>query len=79
MERLTLDRTIQIDDFTLIPVVRDISSTASGKTGGFAFFMRRPEAVVVIAPGGARCLDIEGEEVSLDEYLEKVPDLKNYI
>jgi len=65
-----------IGELTLIPVIDSYFSSGSRRGSTDAFYMKQPVSVVVISPETKKVLRITGEEVSLDEYLEEVPEIR---
>ncbi len=64
---------------TVIPVVKVSLSYWHGK-GGISFFSaRRPVGLVVVSPSARRAFRITGEEISLDQFVQEVPAIKDIL
>ena len=64
---------------TLIPIVKTQLNYRQGKKRLSYFGVKQPVAVLVISPQDKRAFRISGEEVSLDQLIEEVPELKEIL
>ena len=65
-----------IKGLTLIPVV-EVSLNCWNKGKGISISgTNQPIAIVVISPSDKKVIRITGEELSLDQFTQEVPDIK---
>ncbi len=68
-----------IGGVTLVPVAK-VSLNYWRGNGGISFFgIKRPVSVVVVSQSVKRAFRITGEEVSLDQLVQEVPDIKEIL
>ena len=58
-----------------MPIVRTAVVCWSGRRGVAGFGTREVVGVVVISPAGRRAINVSGEEVPVEEYASRVPEL----
>jgi len=61
---------------TLIPIAEVSSHYWCGNSGISFFGIKQPVDVVVISSSAKRAFKIDGEEVSLDQLIQEVPDIR---
>ncbi|MFP3974955.1 MAG: GerW family sporulation protein [Chloroflexota bacterium] len=78
-EEINAGPPITAGDVTVIPVIKtSIGCHGAGK-GISASGLKRPTALVVVSSSGTKAFDISGEETSLDELIEAVPQLREML
>lgn len=78
-EEITAGSPITAREVTVIPVIKtSIGCQGIGKGTSFSGF-KRPTAVVVVSPEGTKAFDMTGEETSLDELMEAIPQLREML
>lgn len=66
---------IVIGGLTLIPIAK-VSVNCAPSKGGISFFgAKQPLAVVVVSASAKKALRITGEEVSIDQLIQEIPDI----
>ncbi len=70
------DNPVKIVGATLIPVV-EVSLNYWHDKKGIAFFgIKQPVRVVVVTPSVKKAFMVSGEEVSLNQLIQEMPDIK---
>lgn len=78
-EKVIIGNPLTVSRVTLIPVVKmSLNCQRSGGTISF-FGAKQPVDVVIASPSAKRAFRITGEEVSLDQLIQEVPDIKEVI
>ena len=67
---------VTVAGITLIPVAR-VSLHCWQSSHHFSFFgIKQPIAVAVVSPGASKAFRITGEEISLAQLIQEVPEIK---
>ncbi len=75
-EEVTIGTPVAVAGVTLIPVTK-VSLNYWWGNGSLAFFgVKQPIGVVVVSQSTKRAFRVTGEEVSLDQLIQEVPDIK---
>jgi uncharacterized spore protein YtfJ len=70
---------VTVAGIILIPIIKVVQSCHRG-IGGISFVgVKQPVAVVVISPQAKRVFTIAGEELSLEQLVKEVPDIKEIL
>jgi len=78
-KEVELDNPIVVAGVTLIPVAR-VSLNYQRSNGIISFLgVKQPVGVVVVSPSTRRAFSINGEELSLDQFVEEVPGMKEIL
>ena len=64
---------------TLIPVVESSLGYGYGKSGISFFGIKQPIAVVVVTPSAKKVIRTTGEEVSLGQFIQEMPEAKEIL
>ena len=78
-EELGAGTPIRIGEVTLVPILRTAVVCLSGRRGVTGFGTREVVGIVVISPTGNHAISISGEEVPLDDYASRVPEVKELL
>jgi len=78
-EEISTGQYIYVGELTLLPIIRTYMSCRNVNNGIACFGTKTPIGIIVISPDWRRALNITGEEVPLDEYLEQVPEVKELL
>ena len=74
-KKVTVEKPIVIGDVTLIAVARSLLKYKSTSKGIWLFGMKLPIALVVISDSSKRAFRATGEEVSIDQLMEEIPEI----
>ena len=67
---------VTVMGLTLIPVVQVALNYWYDK-GGISFSgIKQPVAVVIVSPSAKRIIKISGEDITVDDFIGEVPDIK---
>ena len=75
-EELVVGSPVTTAGITLVPIEKVSSNYRQGKGKLLFFGVRQPVSVVVVSPLARRAFRITGEEVSLEQLEQEVPDVK---
>ncbi len=77
MEKRTvaIGNPIVIGELTLIPIARVSVNCAPSKAGISFFAAKQPVAVVVVSASAKKAFRITGEEISIDQLIQEIPDI----
>jgi hypothetical protein len=78
-EEISVGSHIRIGEVTLLPILRTAVVCLSSRWGITGFGTREVIGMVVISPAGNRAINISGEEVSVEEYAAKVPEVRELL
>ena len=76
VEKVGAGQHIKIGGITLLPIIRTSVSYRSANQGIAYSSSKSVIGVVVISPKRKYAIDMDGEEVALEQYLEQVPEVK---
>ena len=79
IEEVSAGKPITVGETMLLPIVRTSISCRNVNSGIVCSGSKIPIGIIVISPGWRRALNIAGEEVPLDQYLEQVPEVKELL
>jgi len=74
-KKVTVEKPIVIGDVTLIAVARSSLKYKNTGKGIWLFGMKLPIALVVISDSSKRAFRTTGEEVSIDQLMEEIPEI----
>jgi len=78
-KEIGIDSPVAVAGVTLIPIAQVWLNCQHGN-GGFSFWgTKQPIGIVAILPSAKKAFRITGEEVSLDQFLQEVPSLKEML
>ena len=78
-KEVIVENPVTIAGVTVIPVA-EMSLNRWHGSRGFSFFgIKQPAGVVVVSPSVRKAFRTTGEEVSLDEFIKEVPDVKEVL
>ena len=78
-EEISTGQLITVGELTLLPIIRTYMSCQKVNKGIACFGSKAPIGIIVISPSWRRALNITGEEVPLDQYIEQVPEVKELL
>ena len=78
-EEIIAGSIIRIGEVTLVPVLRTAVVCLSGRRGVTGFGTREVIGVVTVSPTGKRAISISGEEVPVEEYVNRVPEVNELL
>lgn len=78
-ETISVGQSITVGEATLLPLVRTVVRCQESGGGVVCSGLKHVTAVVVLSPEGTRALNGEGEEVPVEQYVQKVPGLRNLL
>ena len=78
-KKIVINKPVSVAGLTLIPVTQVSLSLWSARAGEAFLAVKQPIAVVVVSPQAKRAFRITGEEVSLEEFMQEVPGLKDIL
>ena len=78
-KEVIVENPIAIAGVTVIPVAKMSLNRWHGNRGFSFFGIKQPVGVVVVSPSAKRAFRTTGEEVSLDEFIKEVPDVKEVL
>ena len=78
-EELSAGTPIRIGEVTLVPILRTAVVCLSGRRGVTGFGTREVIGMVVVSPAGNHAISISGEEVPIEEYASRVPEVEKLL
>jgi len=78
-EEVSTGTVIRIGEVTLIPILRTVVVCLSGRQGVTGFGTREVIGIVVVSPEANHAISISGEEVPIEDYVEKVPEVRELL
>ena len=78
-KEITVEKPIAITGVKLIPIVRILANLWRDKNGVSFFASKEPIAVAFVSPSAKKAFRITGEEITLDELAEEVPEIKQLL
>ncbi|MFC1965119.1 hypothetical protein ACFLWG_03875 [Chloroflexota bacterium] len=78
-KEIVIDNPVTVAGITLIPVAKVSLSHWHGNRGTSFFGFKQPIGVVVVSPSARRAFRITGEKVSLDQFIQEVPGIKEIL
>lgn len=78
-EVIRIETPFTVAGVTLVPIVKTQLNYWQSKSRLSFFSIKQPVSIVVISPQAKRAFRISGEEVSLDQLTEEVPDIKEIL
>jgi hypothetical protein len=76
-KKIVISKPISVAGLTLILVAKISTNLWSTRAGEAFLAIKQPLAIIVVSPQAKRAYRITGEEVSLDELIQEVPELKD--
>ena len=70
---------ITVGDFTLLPIIRTLVRCYESTDGVSCLAQKDVVGVVVVCPTGRNALDLQGQGVPVEKYLEMVPGLEDLL
>jgi hypothetical protein len=74
-EEMKIEAPFTVARVTLVPVVEASLNCWRGKNSLSSFGVKQPFSLVAISPQGRQAFRMNGEEISLDQLTEEVPDI----
>jgi len=78
-EEISAGTLIRVGEVTLVPILRTTVVCLSGRRGITGFGTREVIGMVVVSPEGNRAISVSGEEVPVEKYTEKVPEINELL
>jgi len=78
-KKIEAENPISVAGITLIPIVRVSINHWHSKNGLSFFASKEPIAITVVSPRATKAFRITGEEVSLEELIKEVPEIKEVL
>ena len=78
-EEIKIEAPIAVAGVTLVPIVKTSLNYWLGKGHHSFFGTKQPISLVVAGPQGKRAFRVNGEEISLEQLTEEVPDIKEVL
>jgi len=79
IEEVSAGQPITVGGITLLPIVRTSISYRNVNSGIVCFGSKNPVGVVIISPKWKSAINVAGEEVPIDQYMEQVAGLKELL
>lgn len=76
---IAVEGVVTIGEVTLLPIVRTCVGVHRAGRGAVCSVSKYPLGVVVVSPQGRRALNLAGEEVPVEHYLELAPALRDLL
>ena len=76
---ITIDNPVTDGGVTLIPIVKVSLNYEHSNSGISLFGVKQPIAIVLISMSTRRAFRITGEEVSIDQLIQEIPDIKGML
>ena len=70
---------VTIGEVTVLTIVQTYVDVERAGRGVRCFASKHPLGVVIVSPQGRRALDLAGEEVPVEHYVELVPALRDLL
>lgn len=78
-EEVSAGEYIKIGGITLVPILRTAIVCLGVRKGITGFGTREVVGLVVVSPTGNHAISISGEEVPVDDYTSRVPEVKELL
>ena len=78
-KEIIIEKPVVVAGITLVPVAKVSLNHWCCKHGFSCFDIKQPVSVVVISPSAKKAFRITGEEVSLDQLITEIPDIKEVV
>jgi len=78
-KKITVDEPVSVAGLTIVTVNQISINLGARGPGAAVMAFKRPLAIVVFSPLKKRAFRITGEEVSLEELIQQIPDLKKLL
>ena len=78
-KKVIIDNPVAVAGVTLIPVAKVSLNSWHSNRGSSFFGVKQPIGVVVVSPSARQAFRITGEEVSLDQFIQEVPGIKEIL
>lgn len=78
-KEVRIDNPVSVAGVTIIPVTKVSLNYQRGNNGILFSGAKQPIGVVVVSPSAKKAFRITGEEVSLDQFLQEVPGIKDIL
>ncbi len=75
IEEITAGQPIKVGDITLVPIVRTFVSCAGVELGVVIHGSKSPTGIVVVSKEDKYVVNLTGERMPNDQYLQQVPGL----
>ena len=78
-KEIVVEGVVTIGEVTLLPIVRTCVNVHRVGKGAMCSVSKHPLGVVIVSPQGRRALNLAGEEVPVEHYLELAPALRDLL
>ena len=78
MKEIRVGTPVTVDGFTIVPLEEVSILHESSEKGLRAYASKKPMGIVVSSARGSWALDVCGEEVELEAYLQEIPGLREF-
>ena len=75
-EEIRIEAPFNIAGVTLVPIVKSSINCSQSKRRLSFLGTKQPVSIVVISPQARRAFRVNGEEISLEQLIKEVPDIK---
>jgi len=79
IEKVNAGQYITIGEITLLPIIRTYISCRNVDNSILCSGSKNLVGIVVVSPKWKRAINVAGEEVPIDQYMEQVPELKELL
>lgn len=79
-EEIAVEGIATVGEVTVLPIVRThVVVIERAGTGAVCSASKCPLGIVIVTPQGRRALDLAGEEVPVEHFLELAPALRDFL
>lgn len=78
-KEIAVEGIVTIGEVTLLPIVQTCVYVRRAGRGVMCSASKHPLGVVIVSPEGRRALNLAGEEVPVEHYLEMAPALRDLL
>ena len=79
IEELSAGQCITVGEITLLPIIRTSVSCRNVGSGIVCSSSKNPIAIVVVSPKWKRAINLAGEDIPVNQYMEQVPGVKELL
>ena len=79
VEEMSAGQCITVGELTLLPIIRTYVSCRSVNSGIVCSGSKDIVGIVVVSPKGKHAINVAGEEVPLEQYMEQIPEVKELL
>ncbi len=79
IEEVSAGKAITVGETMLLPIVRTSISCRNVNSGIVCSGSKNLVGIVIISPKWKHAINVAGEEVPIDQYLEQVPEVKELL